>query len=161
MINARIMKPVAFCIALLMIGTIIATTLAQCAYEGYGTPLMECYDASPRKKPTEMALLDGFLLINSEKEYTPTRHAEALFHYSIPSIVNQDESAELMQSAAIRAPCKVTAAMLSYWSNPDPSISRSDLITATNALLNFIEAESPNLSDCAQENIASLRALQK
>ena len=60
----------------------------------------------------------------------------------------------------MNAPCQVTTAMLNYWSNPDPAISRSDLIGATNALINLIEAESLDDTSCVAKNISELKALQ-
>lgn len=160
MMNHKIVKATGWLFIILLLAATVLTTIVQCSYEGYGKPLMECYDAVPREQPTEMALLDGFLLINSKKEFTPTRYAEAVFHYSIPSILIQDNTNKLITRATMNAPCKVTTAMLNYWSNPDPAISRPDLIGATNALIDLIEAESLDDTSCVAENIIKLKALQ-
>ena len=160
MMSHKIVKATGWSFIVLMLAATVLTTIVQCSYEGYGKPLMECYDAVPREQPTEMALLDGFLLINSKKEFTPTRHVEAVFHYSIPAILSQDHQHDLMTRAMLNAPCKVTTAMLNYWSNPDTSISTSDLIGATNALINLIETESLDDTSCVAENISKLKALQ-
>jgi hypothetical protein len=160
MMNHKIVKATGWSFIVLLIAATVLTTIVQCSYEGYGKPLMECYDAVPREQPSEMALLDGFLLINSKKEFTPTRHVEAVFHYSIPAILSHDHQHDLMTRATLNAPCKVTTAMLNYCSNPDTSISTSDLFGATNAMINLIETESLDDTSCVSENISKLKALQ-
>lgn len=158
MMNHKIVKATGLSFIVILLAATVLTTIVQCSYEGYGKPLMECYDAVPREHPTEMALLDGFLLINSKKEFTPTRHAEAVFHYSIPAILSQDDQHDLMTRATLDAPCKVTTAMLNYCSNPDPSISRHDLIKATTTLVELIEAHALDESSCVAQNISKLKA---